>query len=511
MECNVRKENAALYGTIFEGAAEQAVDVDFTLPDYCPDIGRILRCRANPIINVCECETDNVRIEGVTRLDVVYQEGREKNVRCCQYEQPFSARIPSGMLREGAMAAASVRVDYMNCRAASQRKVGIHGAFTASVRVCAQEQTEMLTEAAGECIHTRKAEAALSQFVGRTKSDFTVSEALELSQGKPPISSVVRSCADITVVECKPIANKLILKGEAVLEIVYCTDKGGRLESMEYVIPFNQFLDMPGVDDGCVIDADVVVGAADIGLRTDSDGEYRRLTADIHAVADVKAYRNAVIPIVSDAYSTECELDIERKYLNTERFVGQTRGRCICGAVMETQKEISEVLDAWCELSSTEGSCRSTRAQVGGTVVVCAIVRLTDGDCEYMEKTCSFESDATVPAECNEAKGKVHAHIKGCTCTLTGSSKVDMRAELEYDISLYEETQTNCICSIKPDESRRKNTTERPAVVMYYAEEGEDLWSIAREYNASAEDIMNDNELTSERVENGSLLLIAVR
>ena len=41
MDYNVTQEELAIGKTVFEECQEQPVDLDFSLPDYCPDIQRI--------------------------------------------------------------------------------------------------------------------------------------------------------------------------------------------------------------------------------------------------------------------------------------------------------------------------------------------------------------------------------------------------------------------------------------------------------------------------------------
>ena len=42
MDFQVTQETVAINEILFEGSSEQPVDLDITLPDYCPDISRIL-------------------------------------------------------------------------------------------------------------------------------------------------------------------------------------------------------------------------------------------------------------------------------------------------------------------------------------------------------------------------------------------------------------------------------------------------------------------------------------
>ena len=46
MENKCLKTSVFANENIFEDFCEQPVDVDFTLPDYCPDISKIFKCKA---------------------------------------------------------------------------------------------------------------------------------------------------------------------------------------------------------------------------------------------------------------------------------------------------------------------------------------------------------------------------------------------------------------------------------------------------------------------------------
>ena len=46
MEEKILKTSVYVNDIVFNETAEQPVDVDFSLPDYCPDISKIFKCRA---------------------------------------------------------------------------------------------------------------------------------------------------------------------------------------------------------------------------------------------------------------------------------------------------------------------------------------------------------------------------------------------------------------------------------------------------------------------------------
>ena len=57
------------------------------------------------------------------------------------------------------------------------------------------------------------------------------------------------------------------------------------------------------------------------------------------------------------------------------------------------------------------------------------------------------------------------------------------------------------------DEEHPKNRGDA-ALVIYFADSGEKLWDIAKRYNTSPTEIASVNELETETLDNGRMLLI---
>ena len=503
MDCKVTGDTVLMYDTVFEGTAEQPVDVEFTLPDYCPDVGRVLKCRATPIIVGREIGADGVTVSGTARLEVLYVDGHGGQVRCCIHDMPFSTLLHAGGVPADAKVCAEARVDYINCRAISQRRIDIHGAFTVKASAVCLRENQVTSSAEGAGVLARRQICDISTAAGHAQTAFAISESFELPDSKPSVAAVVRSAADISVLDCKPIANKLIVKGTAELTVIYCTNDGV-LERMTYSVPFSQFFDLNGADDESVCDADISATGVELALRTDPDGEYRRFSADIRCFADIRAYRPDTVAVISDAYSTQYELKLDRKQMSFERYTGDGSQKVRIDGRLSFPGGITEVMDAWCEpITCVSGAGGS----ISGSVLLCAIIRNEDGGCEYAETTCSFD--------CNAGDGDANtfcrSRIVGCGCdySLSGRNDLELHAEARIRTATYSRTQLSCVVGLEPDENRPRSDIEGPALVMYFAAAGEDLWDIAREHNASVSDIAEDNGLADECLAEDKLLLIA--
>ncbi len=64
------------------------------------------------------------------------------------------------------------------------------------------------------------------------------------------------------------------------------------------------------------------------------------------------------------------------------------------------------------------------------------------------------------------------------------------------------------ITAIKVDETREKTRENQSAMTIYYADAGENIWSIAKRYNTSISAVMEENGLEDEILPEKRIVLI---
>lgn len=74
------------------------------------------------------------------------------------------------------------------------------------------------------------------------EKDFTFSDEILLSSTKDPIRELLCSKYTLRVTDCRPVGNKIVLKGVAYLELLYL-DAGGNVTRSSSELPFSQILD----------------------------------------------------------------------------------------------------------------------------------------------------------------------------------------------------------------------------------------------------------------------------
>lgn len=309
MDLKVNHEILTATEVVFDGLQEQSVELDYLLPDYYPDIFKIIKCIMKPRILSYSVNGSKVTCEMSVSIKVMYCSENSSGVRCIDQKLNYSKLIDIGKAAENPVVSCTARSDYVNCRAVSSKRLDIRGAVSIKLRVSADVRQEVVSDAFGMGIQLKKQPVSYAAARLHATKLLNISEELDLGMSKPPLTEVVRSDAVIASYDKKIIANKLIVKGEAYVNLLYSCMKDGSesLEAMQFMLPFSQIVDMEGVDQRFECYIGITVTSCEISHG--GDEERKKLMCEMSLMIACRAYRTATVNLVSDAYSTSfaCE------------------------------------------------------------------------------------------------------------------------------------------------------------------------------------------------------------
>lgn len=81
------------FDPVFDGSFEVPIDTEYNLPDYCPDIQKVLKCRVVPELSSYGVSEDTLRCEGVCDIRVLYLDAKGRP--CAAATSPRSFPPPS--------------------------------------------------------------------------------------------------------------------------------------------------------------------------------------------------------------------------------------------------------------------------------------------------------------------------------------------------------------------------------------------------------------------------------
>ncbi|MDR2559679.1 MAG: DUF3794 domain-containing protein [Oscillospiraceae bacterium] len=522
LQLNLNKEPVFLNEVVYDGQTEQGVEFDYVLPDYYPDIFKVLKCTLTPAIISHSVSGSQFFCDGVVYIKVLYLTAGSNRIYCIEQRYTYSKTID--LVKNAPAESATViilpKTDYCNCRATSGRRIDVRGAVSCKVKVTCARKTEMITGAEGLGVETKKTALSYCGEKLMTSRQFVSREDIETGASVSGAISIIHHDANIAVTDFKVIANKVIVKGEAQIKAFYIIsgsdseDDGGSniTEVMEATIPVSQIMDLEGVTENHICFVNFTMMDCDLEVRPGEAGETRIFACDLTLDCSVTAHLESNVSPVSDIYSTEFESSFTIATIKAEtlpHIIMQSFN--LRSAVESTEGSLAEVFDARCDVSNVVCRARGTsELTITGQINIQAIGALDGGMPALIEKSEPFELVLEVPMLSSEYSIEPNLQVTQTAFTLSGESKVDIRVNLSLNACLYMINSINVIRDITVNREKPKEKSAEYALKLYYAEDGEDIWGIAKRYNTSADAIITENDLESDRVEFPSMLLIPI-
>lgn len=510
MEYVLLKKALSVCEIVFEGSSEQPVDIDFTLPDYCPDIEKILKCTATPYISMKNLSGGNLEIDGVVNIKILYLDSQNKTIRCCEHTSPFSCSFTVKGDTENSVTNISLKTEYINCRALTPRRLDIHGAFTVFTKVIKSGQQEIPEAVQGDDVEQKNSTVPISSLAGLSSGIISINETLDIGKNRPAPQTIIRTELIINRSEPKIAAEKLMVKGEAVLKILYVTDlETGELDTAEFNIPINEMLDISGTSDSDICDMELMVQSYETSLKSDFDDDSTLINFEAKLIVTATVYNEDTVNIVEDVYSRAYELDLIYKQASFKHIVAVVDDEISEKCDINLDSSISQIIDIYgdspqcsCEFQPAEG-----KMLLKGKMTCCILGCDENNIVFYAEKPVEFNREYDIGNMINPSCKPMVLPLN-ISYRISGEKTLEIRAGISLHATVIESISKRIITEVSADEEQKREHDKTAALTIYYADEGENLWSIARSYCTSVEAIKMQNDITDDVISARGMILI---
>ena len=510
MEYTLQKERFNVCEAVLDSASEQSIDLDLSLPDYCPDIERILKCRLCPVVSSKSITGDRLDIDGTAVIRLYYLDPKKQAVRLCEHRDPFSCSFPLKNSEGELISCVRLRPEYINCRAVSPRRLDIHGAFSVLATVYSCAQRELCSSIEGDDIEQSCHSEEISTLEGLSQQQISISEVLDIGQGKSTPESILRSELSVSLGECRAIDDKLMLRGEAVLRVLYTTDViSGAQDTMSFNIPVSGIVDVRGISESTINDISLDVMNYDVTLRSEFDEGSTLIALDAKLLATVFAYGKTDVQLIEEAYSKEYELETEKKPCSLTRILSLADMTISAKDELKTgDAAITKVTDLWCDSMNYICTASGDGLMIKGKAGICMLAIGSDGVPLCAEKAVDFSVSPDHPKAGGTLSARPDITVNSLGFRITGDNSVEIKADIRVRAAICETVTSRCICGAKADENHKKQRDTKAALTLFYAEPGERIWDIAQKYCTSAEAIRMENELTEDVISERTMVMI---
>lgn len=511
MNLKINREIISVNEKIYDGIQEQNVELDYILPDYYPDIFKMIKSSIQPSINSYSINGDTLTYEIIADVKILYCSENNNGIQCISQRLVFNKTVNLGDSVNNPEVTIIPKSDHINCRVVNKRRIDLRGAVSIKIKVFGESKQEAVSDIFGMNVQMKKIPIeCMAKKIIQNKT-IALNEDLEMNMSKPPVNDIIRYDVRLSEPDKKIIANKLAVKGDAEIKILYTCPEN--METMTFSVPYSQIIDMDGLDESfkCMVKIDGTT--CDFSVMPDSNGENRVLKCELKINIKCCAYKTIPVRLVSDVYSTSYPCQSACAKLPVEQAPIMINEKFQTKILIENDgNNISCVYDVWCNIKNINISIDNEEKAIKVSGMLCyqAMVKTENNYPSVIEKESAFEHEIKCDEVTENSTAELCVVPLECTYTLTDLNGISIKADISVNGELFTSSFCEAITDLSVDDTVKITRDGDYALKLYYGVKDEQVWNIAKKYCTSVNAIMEENSLENECLPENGMLLIPI-
>lgn len=499
MSLELAKEKITLKQQKGEQTSQVLLEGDVIIPDSKPDVKEVLYSQGRVRLEEVKAGEEKVAFSGELSLWILYRAAEgERPVYAVTSSLPLQDMLHMEGIHKDDTVEVTAELEHLECVMVNDRKIGVR----AVVRITAQGQTqtemEILKDVAGEGVQLYREKIKANLPVTEKKDRFVVKDEWVLPEEKPEIGEILMEHITVAEEEIRPLDGKISVRGVLPLTVVYSSAEDGMPQGLEKSIPFAGFVETPLA--AADRDAEVTLSLLDWEIRpqVNEDGESRILSISATIGVDMALTEEKEEEWVTDAYvpGKDVELQTEKVYLP------QTVSRAVNDFVQkeiirleEGEPPMLQAVAVWGDVHLDEVTAGEDAAEAEGTLDVEIMYDCSQDEepvC-VLHRTFPFHRSVEMKGVLPEDQIKGRAVLREIDFRLASEGEGELRAQIALELQAQRTVERNTVTQIKAEEPAEEQC--RPGAVIYTVQSGDSLWTIAKHYHTTVEQILQTNEI----------------
>lgn len=468
---------------------------DYILPDYLPEIRKILKINAKVIPAGKFISGGKAEFAGTVAYTIIYSDGEGHIIASMQNsDYEFSLPIPADCA--GASVCCDTSVDYVSYRLGGPRKISIRTTLKSIPHIICESICNSEGGNFGDDVEQLRTAHYSALTLCAASSEISLSDSAVLDGYSADSVKIVYCDGKVFVREARAIAGGVVCRGEVIIKCVFSPDDGTAFSSVKR-IPFEETVPVDGAQPTYNAVAYGNCISVDVSMSTGESST--NVTYDSVFVIDVRCFTNSVINPVSDMFSVKCDYDCKYENVTVCRLSGSMLSNfTVSGSLTDLKGEVPRsIIDTEAKAEIKEITSENGRAVISGNCLATVIATVASDASATQYATFEFavpfryETDIK-SMESTDFEYRIEAVFSRARIDTKG---ITFDAELSVWLKASECSDVKMLQSATPVPDSEYGHDSGITVVY---PSGKSLWDIAKTYKVHPGDITALNGLGSE-------------
>lgn len=491
------------------------IDDTINVPDSLMDMERLVLVKGNVVIEETQAMVDRFQIKGSLNYQILYC-GNEA-------ETAFDSMVGKIPFVEYVNADGTDVNDYIEVHAClndltvtmlHSRKISVKALVGLDYQVKETERFEAVGDVMGD--ENAKVLSGSISMMGlkiQNRIPLQVEERVEIPFNKPNIYQVIWKSLSVTQIETKPVDGGEFVTGTLNVFLIYTAEEEGLpIQYFTMEVPFEHMVENPDVNEDMISGSFLNLNQYHIAVVPDEKGEDRLIDLVAEFTLEMKVYGSETMSLIKDAYAMDMELIPQYKEFSIKHLLLHNCAKTKVSDVVELSppNTIAQICNVEGSVSIDETSRTAQGILVEG-VVGTQVTYLNRNPGEVLSSATfdiPFSYEIEVGGMSNDVTYSIIPSIHQIKGMQMDDTSIELKTEVTLDVLAFVNESARAVLDMEqlPVDMERKKGL--PSVVGYIVKKGDTLWSIAKDYYTTVEQIKSVNELDSDRIGVGDKLII---
>lgn len=504
------------------GKAESQItlDDDYNVPDYRPDIVKIIKEQGELKFDEIKPVLGAVWIKGRLIFRVLYRSDQENGkISCLKGELPFQEKVNiEGFVEYDPVhvtgAIEDLTVGVIHSRKLNIRAVAVLKALSEAMQVREISDGVIDNE---NCMQLKK-EMEVSQLLLAKHDICRQRNEIILPSSKPNIREILWKSVELRNIGSRLDKEGIHLTGEVLLSILYQEEEElDRAQWYETTLSLDCGTDI-GMEN-MANDASVFykISVGDVGkeleVKPDYDGEERMLILDLQLHLYIRVWQETKHQALLDVYSLKQNLIPQIEKNAFEHLLMKNDAVCKIMEQMileENQEKILQICSCEGRAHIDEMQQRDNGVFAEGTLEVELVYITTDDQMPVsaVKQIYPFEQLIELPKTELPLRIEQECSVVQLSAAIQDQTQAEIKAAIGINILAFAADEAEYIKEIKEEPYNIEELQRLPGLVGYIVKHGDSLWEIAKKYHTTIQGIMETNQKKDENLVVGEKILI---